>query len=37
VIVHHGVLDGNLSFIGKPYSLHSLSAKIREVLGGRAT
>ncbi len=36
VIVHHGVLDGNLSFISKPYSLHSLSAKIREILGRQA-
>ncbi len=32
VIVHHGVLEENLHFIGKPYSLQSLSKKIRETL-----
>ncbi len=32
VIVHRGVLDENVSFIGKPYSLHALGEKIREVL-----
>lgn len=30
-IAHHGVLDGKLHFIGKPFSAHSLSKKIREV------
>ena len=32
VIVHRGVLEEHLHFIGKPYSLHSLSEKIRETL-----
>jgi PAS domain S-box-containing protein len=34
VIVHHGILESNLDFIGKPYSVQALAAKIREVLGG---
>ncbi len=33
VIVHHGVIDEKLNFIGKPYSLRGLARKIREVLG----
>lgn len=32
VIVHHGVLEKNIHFISKPYSLRSLSAKIRSTL-----
>jgi two-component system, cell cycle sensor histidine kinase and response regulator CckA len=32
VIVHHGIVDKDLNFIGKPYSLHGLAAKLREVL-----
>ena len=32
VIVHHGVLKEHLNFIGKPYSIQSLSQKIRDVL-----
>ena len=35
VIGHHGVLDSNINFIGKPYSPQSLTRKIREVLGSR--
>ena len=31
-IVHHGVLDESVSFIGKPYSPSALAKKIREVL-----
>jgi len=31
-IVHHGVLDEGVSFIGKPYSPLALAKKIREVL-----
>ncbi len=31
-IVHHGVLDEGVSFIGKPYSPSALAKKIREVL-----
>jgi len=33
-IVHHGVLDEDLNFIGKPYTPATLSRKIREVLDG---
>jgi len=32
VIVHHGVVDRNLNFIGKPYSMQALARKIRDVL-----
>jgi len=32
VIVHHGVLDDSVSFLGKPYSPSLLARKIREVL-----
>jgi two-component system, cell cycle sensor histidine kinase and response regulator CckA len=32
VIIHHGVIDENLNFIGKPYSMQALSRKIREIL-----
>ncbi len=32
VIVHHGVLDDEVSFLGKPYSPSALAKKIREVL-----
>jgi len=32
VIVHHGVVESHLNFIGKPYSLQGLAGKIREVL-----
>jgi two-component system, cell cycle sensor histidine kinase and response regulator CckA len=31
-IVHHGVLDDEVSFLGKPYSPSSLAKKIRKVL-----
>ncbi len=33
VIVHHGVLDEGVAFIGKPYTASGLARKIREVLG----
>jgi PAS domain S-box-containing protein len=32
VIAHHGVLDEGVNFIQKPFSLHDLAAKVREVL-----
>ena len=32
VISHHGVLDGGVSFIHKPFSIKDLSDKIRESL-----
>jgi len=32
VIVHHGVVEKNLNFIGKPYSLSALAKKLRTVL-----
>jgi PAS domain S-box-containing protein len=32
VIVHHGILNSNLNFIGKPYTLQALARKMREVL-----
>ena len=31
-IVAHGVLDGKLDFIGKPFSAAALARKVREVL-----
>jgi PAS domain S-box-containing protein len=31
-IAHHGIIDENLSFIGKPYSSHDLAKKIRRLL-----
>ena len=33
VIVHHGILESSLNFIGKPYTMQALARKIREVLG----
>jgi PAS domain S-box-containing protein len=34
VIAHHGVLDPDLSFIQKPFNIHALARKVREVLDG---
>jgi PAS domain S-box-containing protein len=33
VIAHHGVLDEGLDFLQKPFSLHLLREKVRELLG----
>lgn len=33
VIAHHGVLDEEIHFIQKPFSLPDLAGKVREVLG----
>ncbi|MBN2724196.1 MAG: PAS domain S-box protein [Deltaproteobacteria bacterium] len=33
IIVHHGVVDEDLNFIGKPYSPQTLAKKLRVVLG----
>jgi hypothetical protein len=32
VIAHHGVLDEDVQFLQKPYSLHDLAAKVQETL-----
>jgi two-component system, cell cycle sensor histidine kinase and response regulator CckA len=32
VIFHHDIVDNNLNFIGKPYSMQALALKIREIL-----
>ncbi len=37
VIAHHGVLDEDVHFIQKPFSLKELAAKVREVLVGGGT
>jgi two-component system, cell cycle sensor histidine kinase and response regulator CckA len=33
IIVHHGMVDESINYIGKPYSMQSLSVKIRDILG----
>lgn len=33
IIAHQGVLDEGLHFIQKPFSIHSLSVKVRDILG----
>ncbi|MBF0234046.1 MAG: response regulator, partial [Desulfamplus sp.] len=34
IISHHGVLDGSLEFIHKPFSMDELAAKVRYVIDG---
>lgn len=33
IIAHHGVLDTNINFLQKPFSMETLGKKVREVLG----
>ena len=37
VIAHHGVLERNVQFIQKPFTVEGLSVKVREVLDGDGT
>jgi DNA-binding response OmpR family regulator len=37
VIAHHGVLNEDVNFLQKPFSMKELIAKVREVLGQEAT
>jgi hypothetical protein len=32
VIVHHGILEDDVHFLQKPFSVDSLAGKVREVL-----
>lgn len=36
-IVHHGLLDHGVNFLAKPFSVESLTARVREVLDGGGT
>lgn len=36
VIVHHGIVDGGINFIAKPFAARDLAKKVREVLDGAA-
>ena len=35
VIAHHGVIDGGIEFLQKPFSIHALLEKVRDVLDAR--
>ena len=36
VIAHHGVLDGGVHFVQKPFSREEMAAKVREALDSPA-
>lgn len=36
VIAHHGVLDEDVHFLAKPFTMNDLAAKVREVLAAAA-
>jgi DNA-binding NarL/FixJ family response regulator len=36
-IVHHGVLDADVAFLAKPYSVDALARRVREVLDAAST
>jgi DNA-binding response OmpR family regulator len=33
VILRHGVMDGAVNYLGKPFTPSELAAKVREVIG----
>jgi len=33
VIAHHGLIENGVHFLRKPFSVKSMAAKVREVLG----
>lgn len=35
MIVHHGVMEEVMHYIGKPYSVQTLAVKVRRVLDAR--
>ena len=35
-IVHHGVLEPGIAFLGKPFSAADLTRRVRELLDGAA-
>ena len=34
-IIHHGRLDEDVNFIGKPFTVRALASKVRELLNAR--